>query len=228
MNEKLLLNKKAHREKKDHSKCDIDIRKDNKEFEGVKSKDDTSKNKKTDILKNKHKKLFIINSLKIDKKKELIEKNIDKKIEFKKNNNNKNSLLEKNRNSYKNEKDEQHYDPNTIIQKGFHNFKINNQWDLFFKHICLLIKKENIIEKEFLEHYSFYIHNNFKTLKLEKGFEKIKNLLSNNELLIRESNHFFQEREKEIKKSIEKYESNQTGNIDNKINLSEINSNNDN
>ena len=228
MNEKLLLNKKTHREKNDHCQFEIDIRKDNKEFEGVKSKDDTSKNKKTDILKNKQKKLFIINSLKIDKKKELIDKNIDKKIEIKKENNNKNSLLEKNRNSYKNEKDEQHYDPNTIIQKGFHNFKINNQWDLFFKHICLLIKKENIIEKEFLEHYSFYIHNNFKTLKLEKGFEKIQNLLSNNELLVRESNHFFQERKKEIKNSIEKYESNQAGNINNKISLSEINSNNDN
>jgi hypothetical protein len=222
MNKKLLLNKKTHREN-DHNQYEIDIKKSNKDFGGVKSVNDTSKNKNSENLKN-NKKLFVINNNKIDKKKELIEKNIDKKIEIK---NEKNSLLE-NGNSYKNEKEKQNYDPNTIIQKGFHNFKINNLWDLFFKHICLLVKKEKIIEKEFLEHYSFYINNNFKALKLEKGFKKIENLLTKNELLMKESNHFFQEREKEIKKSLEKYESNQTGNIENKIILSEINNNNDN
>ena len=236
MKGQFLLNKKTQRQD-DHIQNENDIKMDDKKFEQVKSFNVASKFNKIKILKKKRKNLFVIKNLNNDKKKKLIKdkKEVIKKIEIKNeklkinrlqeniNNNNNN-----NNNSNRNEKDKQDNDPNTIIQKGFHNFKINNQWDLFLKHICLLIEKENIIEKEFLEHYSFYIHNNFRTIKLEKGFEKIKNFLSNNELLMRESNNFFLEREKEIKKSFEKYKSNQTGNIENKISLSEININNDN
>ena len=45
---------------------------------------------------------------------------------------------------------------------------------------------------------------------------------------MRKANHFFLEREKEIKKSLEQYESNKTGNIENKITIPEMNNNNDN
>ena len=216
MNEKLLLSRKIQREN-DHS-CEINIKKDDKDFDGVKSINETTSKFKKPKLFAKKQNLFVINNLKIDKKNILFdEKNIYKNNEIKTEKlDKKKELLEKiNKNTNINEKDDQH------------NFKINNLWDLLFQLICLLIKNLNF-GIEFPEHYSFYISNNFKTLKLEKGFEKIKNLIIKDEFLMREANHFFLEREKEIKKSLEKYESNQAGNIDNKISLSEINSNNEN
>ena len=217
MNEKLLLNGKT--EKENYHSCEINTKKDDKDFDGVKSINEATPNfEKPKLLTKKRKNLFEIDNLKIDKKNILIsEKNIYKNNEIKTEKlEKKKELLETiNKNTNINEKDNQY------------NSKNNNLWDLFFQLICLLIKKLNI-EIEFPEHYSFYIFNNFKTLKLEKGFEKIKNLMINDELLMREANYFFLEREKEIKKSLEKYESNQTGNIENKISLSEINSNNEN
>ena len=230
MNENFLLNKKTQRQD-NLIENENDIKMDDKNFEQVKSSNVTSKIKNAKVLKKSRKNIFIINNLKNDKKRKLIDEKKDKKkIEIKKNKIKKNRLIEKinSNNNNINKKDKQQYEPNTLIQKGFDDFKINNHWDLFIQYIILLIKKENSIEQEFLEHYSFYIYDNFKTLKLEKGFKKIQNFLSNNEILMREANNFFQEREKEIKKSLEKYESNQAGNIDNKISLSEINSNNEN
>ena len=216
MKEKLLLNRKTERE--NYHSCEINIKKDNKNFDGVKSINETaSKFKKPKFLIKKRKSLFVINNLKIDKKNILIgEKNIYKNNEIKTEKIvKKNEFLEKIKNTNINEKDNQY------------NFKKNNLWELFIQLICLLIKKLNI-EIEFPEHYSFYIFNNFKALKLEKGFEKIKNLMINDELLMREANYFFLEREKEIKKSLEKYESNQKGNIVKTISIPEMNNNNDN
>ena len=217
MNEQLFLNRKIQRE--NDLSNEINAKKDDKDSNGVKSTNETtSKNKKLKLLTKEKKNLFEINNLKIDKKNLLFnEKNIykNKKVKTEK--------LDK-----KNELQENINCNNNINEKdNKHDLKINNLWDLFFQLICLLIKKFNI-EIEFPEHYSSYIFNNFKTLKFEKGFEKIKNLMNNDKLLMKEANHFFLERDKEIKKSSEKYESNQTGNIENKISIPEINNNNDN
>ena len=158
MNGKLLLNKKIKRE--NDLSNEINVKKDDKDSNGVKSTNETtSKNKKLKLLTKERKNLFEINNLKIDKKNLLInEKNIYKNKEVKTEKlDKKNELLENiNSNNNINEKDNKHI------------LKINNLWDLFFLLICLLIKKLNI-EIEFLNHYSSYIFNNFKTLKLEKG-----------------------------------------------------------
>jgi hypothetical protein len=206
MNEKLMLKKNTQRENSYIS--EIDEKNDSNDSDDVKSiNETTSKNKKTKLLTKKRKSLFVINNLKIDKKNILIdEKNIYKNNVIKTEKlDKKNELLKNiNNNTNINEKDNQH------------NFKINNLWDSFFQLICLLIKKMNV-EIEFPEHHSFYIFNDFKTLKFQKEFEKTKNLIINDELLMRKANHFFLEREKEIKKLLEKYESSQTEKNENKI-----------
>ena len=215
MNEKLFLNARNQRE---NDKCyEINVKKDNKNSDSLKSTNETtSKNKKLKLLTKKRKSLFVINNPKIDKKNILIdEKNIYKEIKTDKLDK-KNGLQENiNNNTNINKKDNQH------------NFKINNLWDSFFQLICSLIKKMNV-EIEFPEHHSFYIFNDFKTLKFQKEFEKTKNLIINDELLMRKANHFFLEREKEIKKLLEKYESSQTEKNENKISIPEINNNNGN
>jgi len=230
MSEKLLLNKKTKR-KNDHCQNENKEKIHDKDSEGVKSTNETSsKNEKSKIFKKKRKSLFITNNLKIDKKNILIN---EKNYKINEINNEKivknNRLLENinsnsNSNSNISEKDNQQSELNTIIQKGFHDFKIFHPWHLFFHFICLLFIKENKVENEFTEHYSFYIYNNFKGLIMEKGYEKIKNLLTNNELLNRELNLFFLEREKEIKKASEKHQSKQIG----KNSIYEIDKNNDN
>jgi len=176
MNEQLFLNRKIQRE--NDLSNEINAKKDDKDSNGAKSTNETtSKNKKPKLLTKERKNQFVINNQKIDKKNLLInEKNIykNKKVKTEK--------LDK-----KNELQENINCNNNINEKdNKHDLKINNLWDLFFQLICLLIKKFNI-EIEFPEHYSSYIFNNFKTLKFEKGFEKIKNLMNNDKLLMKEA-----------------------------------------
>ena len=152
MNEKLFQNAKNQRE---NDQCyEINVKKDNKDSDSPKSTNETtSKNKKLKLLTKKRKSLFVINNPKIDKINILIdEKIIYKEIKTDKLDK-KNGLQENiNNNTNINKKDNQH------------NCKINNLWDSFFQLICLLIKKMNV-EIEFPEHHSFYIFNDFKTLK---------------------------------------------------------------
>ena len=235
MTENFLLNKKTNR-KNDSNQYENDIKIDSKDFEGVKSINETTKNEKSKKLENNKKIIFITNNFKKLKKK-LVKKKIEFNSKFKNSllknksrnsdknrNNDKSTNSDKNRNNDINNK--QQCNPNSIIQKRVDNFKINTQYDLIFQDICPLIEKEISIKKEFPEHYSFYIYNNFKALKSEKGFERIKNLLINNAPLMGYLNLFFLERKKEIKKLSEKNELEEEGNIENKINLSEINNDN--
>ena len=225
MNEKLLLNRKREN---DHSQYEND----GKDFGKIKSIDEVvCKNRKSKIFTKKRKKLFAIKNLNKNKilfdgknaykKKEIKNGELDKKKEFL-------ESINSEINSNKIEKDKQQHSPNSTIQKEFQNFETNNQWTSFFERIYLLFKNSNIIETEFPDHYSSYIHRDFNLLKKEKGFLKLKNLLSNNVQLMKESKYFFLERENEIKKSLEKYQLNQKGNIENKINLFEVNDTNGN
>ena len=86
MNENFLLNKKTQRQD-DLIQNENDIKMDDKNFEQVKPTNETSKIKEEKGLKKSQKNIFIINNLKNDKKKKLIDVKNDKKSDKKKNRN---------------------------------------------------------------------------------------------------------------------------------------------